>query len=132
MQYNTNTESKKQKDKSHLFNCTVRLESGEKVFGSFLKFGKLSGFYFFEKVGENLFCNSSRREFLADENHGFGTRRNSKDGVVINTIEGGLLFRVIDVIIEYYVTRRGTRTSLETQCRHADDNGCLTAIIIAI
>jgi hypothetical protein len=89
------------------FFLAVRLESGEKVFGTFLEFGKFGGIYFFEKVGENLFCDSSRREFLADENRGFRTRRNSKDGV--------LLFVVIDVLIDYRVTRRITRTSLETQ-----------------
>jgi hypothetical protein len=32
----------------------VRLELGLRVFGSFLEFGKLSGFYFFEKL-ERLF-----------------------------------------------------------------------------
>ena len=93
----------------------MRLESGEKVFGTFLEFGKFGGFYFFEKVGENLFCDSSRREFLADENRGFRTRRNSKDGVVIDTIESVLLIGVIGVLIDYRVTIRRTRTSLETQ-----------------
>jgi hypothetical protein len=37
----------------------------------------------------------------------FGTRRNSKDGV--------LLFMVIDVLIDYCVTIRITIASLETQ-----------------
>jgi hypothetical protein len=64
----------------------VRLESGEKVFGTFLEFGKFGGFCFFEKVGENLFCDSSRREFLADENHGFGTRRLLNGGGMGDTL----------------------------------------------